>query len=372
MKQKIYEDVTPVYFIEVLKEISPKKIFVVCGKDSFYKSGSSDFIESSLKPNFEFSIFNDFNVNPNFDDIIKGTKQFIRENCDLIVAIGGGSTIDMAKSINVFQANNKFDLTELVKSNKIAKVGVPLIAIPTTAGSGSESTKFAVIYLDSVKYSIDHEKILPEIVFLNSGFLLSQTRYLRTVSGLDALCQAIESYWSVNSTVKSKVYAKEAIKLLIGNLESSITEPSLITSAIILRASNLAGKAINISKTTAPHAISYFLTSNYGIPHGQAVFLTLPHIFEFNYSVSSGDSNDERGVKYVKKSLEEICQLLNVKTVNDAKLLLLNLGKNLGIEMSFNKLGISLDGLYEKINFERVKNNPRKITKELIKSIFNT
>lgn len=366
MKQKFFEEITSNYFRELLKPLAPKSILVVCGKESFRNCGASDFIKNSLETDFKWTVFNDFDVNPKFEDIIKGRELFIGENCDLIIAIGGGSSIDVAKSINIFQANNEFDLDELVRLNKIRASGVPLIAIPTTAGSGSESTTFAVIYIDGIKYSIDHQSILPRIVVLNPQFLMSQSSYLRAVVGLDALSQSIESYWSVNSTVESKKYAQAAIQLLMDNLVTSIKEPNLKTSGIILNAANLAGKAINISKTTAPHAISYFLTSNYGIPHGHAVFLTLPYVLEFNYFVTEKDLNDKRGIDYVTKTLNELCSFLKVDSIKEAKNTLIDFGKKLGLEMSFNKLGVNLDNILNEINLERVKNNPRRISEILI------
>ena len=140
--------------------------------------------------------FCDFTSNPKYEEVEAGVELFNSEKCDAIVAIGGGSAIDVAKCIKLYC---KMPKGEIYLKQEYADSGVPLIAMPTTAGTGSESTPFAVIYYGGVKQSVHHESILPSVAVLDSDVLIGLPVYQKKCTVLDALCQAIESYWSVHS-----------------------------------------------------------------------------------------------------------------------------------------------------------------------------
>ena len=172
---------------------------------------------------------------------------------------------------------------KILATNKaeISSPGKKLIAIPTTSGSGSEATHFAVVYVGGEKFSVAHPiYMLPNVVVLNPSLTYSMDSYQTALSGVDAFAQAMESYWSVNSTEESKKYSIEALELIIEHLPLAVNYNDN-SRDIMLHAANLAGKAINIAKTSGAHAISYVLTSKFNIPHGQAVALTLPAWYDF-------------------------------------------------------------------------------------------
>ncbi|MCK5043471.1 phosphonoacetaldehyde reductase [Candidatus Pacearchaeota archaeon] len=360
---------------EILDKEKPKNIFLVTGKSSYEKSGAKDAIKSILS-NYNITHFCNFEVNPKLKDIIKGIDLFKKEACDLVIGIGGGSVIDMAKSINCF-ANNPAIPSEYLKKEKIIEnKGRSLIAIPTTSGSGSESTHFAVIYMCGRKYSLAHEFILPDYSIIDPSFTLNIPKKITASSGMDALGQAIESYWCVNSTDQSKQYASKAIKLVMNNLVNAANNFSKESREAIAKAAHLAGKAINITKTTVPHSISYPLTSHFGIPHGHAVSLTLPSILIYNSKITEQECLDIRGVAYVKKTINEIVNLLGCGSEKDAKNKLVYLMKNIGLETNLRDLGISNLEIIIKEGFnpDRVKNNPRLLTesnlREILKELF--
>jgi len=259
-----------------------------------------------------------------------------------MIAIGGGSVIDMAKLIR-------------------AEVLKPLIAIPTTAGSGSEATHFAVVYVKKIKHSLTF--IPPEISIVDPQFTLNLPKPIAASSGIDALSQAIESYWSVNSTEKSKQYSKEAI-LILKDLDRLIDNPTKHSRLAMAKAANLAGKAINITKTTAPHAISYPITSYFNIPHGHAVGLTLGDILVYN----------SKGNNKVKKTISEICNILGVEDAISAKEKIIRMMNTMGLETDTYKLEITTEKdiklILDNINLERLKNNPRKITQKYLNNLF--
>ena len=366
MTQRLLENIPSEDLKNLISEYSANKIFLVTGKTSYVRSGAKEFIEASLG-DYEYVRFSDFEENPKYEDAIRGTKIFIDSGCDLIVAIGGGSAMDTAKLISAFAANTEVDGLNIVKGlEHISKKGSPLIAIPTTAGTGSETTHFAVVYHQKKKYSVASEHIFPEAAVLNSALTMSQPKYLTACSGLDALSQATESFWSVNSTNESQQDAKEAISLLLKGLVQAVNAPDEKSREMVMKGAYLAGKAINVSKTTAAHAVSYAFTTFYSIPHGHAVFLTLPEFLEYNYGVSQDDLNDSRGSEYVKKAIENLFDLFGVESASEGKDYLKKLASSIGIELSLEKLGISNyeDKIVGNVNMERLGNNPRKISKD--------
>ena len=161
--------------------------------------------------------------NPKIEDVERGVQIFNKNKCDLIIAVGGGSVIDMGKLINFFHTKiSPFfqHFSDELKSDEV----VSLVAIPTTAGTGSEATHFAVVYYNSVKYSIASQLLVPNFVIINPCFTYSINAYLTAVTGLDTLSQAIESHWSTGSTKESKTYSKKAIILAWNNLKDAVKD----------------------------------------------------------------------------------------------------------------------------------------------------
>jgi len=191
---------------------------------------------------------------------------------------------------------------------------------------------------------------------------------------MDALCQAVESYWSINSTDESKNYAGEAIKIVMGNLSDAVNNPSDRSREAMSKAAHLAGKAINISKTTACHAISYPITSYFNVSHGHAVALTLAPMLVYNSGVTEQDVLDEREEDYVKNILNEIVNMLNAESVGEASKKITSLMEDIGLSTKLNELGIKTQEDVDIIvkngfNPDRVKNNPRELTEETLREI---
>ncbi len=354
----------------------PKRIFLVTGKLSYKNSRASDIVEPSFGRT-DFVRFSDFETNPKLSDIERGIE-FMREtDSDLVVAVGGGSVMDVAKSINVLSANKGNPLDYILKKIEIENKGKPLVAIPTTSGSGSQATHFAVVYNNKVKYSLAHpDFMLPDYAIVDPRLTFSLPKEVTASAGMDALCQAIESYWSVKSTQESKKYAKEAIKLAMANLNLVVNSPDEKSREAMAMAAHLAGKAINISQTTASHAVSYPITSHFGVPHGAAVALTIPEMLVYNANVTKEDSLDKRGVEYIQSIIKNLVKFLGCKSVEGASNKLRSLTKNIGLETRLSKLEIDNNGIEivvkEGFNPDRVKNNPRLLTEEALRQILNS
>jgi len=365
--QKIFtgEDIS--FLINSLKEKKYKKIFIVTGKKSFSSSGAREYLLPVIEE-FEASFFSNFEENPKLEDVYKGIDLFNKENFDCCIAIGGGSVIDMAKLI-CYLNNDVINSEQIIKKEVVTSntIKTTLIAIPTTCGAGSESTHFAVVYVNGEKFSLADETILPDLVFLNPKISYTMPKYLKAVTGIDAFSQAIESYWSRNSTEESRKYSLKALDLIWNNLWKSVNENNYDSHVKIVKGANLAGQAINIAKTTAPHAISYYFTSKHNINHGHAVALTLGSVYEFNYKLSKK--------KNIKENL--FSNLNNILKVEEKPKLVLNeFLKSLGLELSYDKLGVNIEEeigkVLKSINIERLKNNPFKLNhKDLGRLIIN-
>lgn len=257
------------------------KVLLVCDS-SFPFLNIKDNIEHMDVP---YVLFNDFTPNPLFEDVCKGVDLFQITKCDTILAVGGGSSMDVAKCIKLYCQMSK---DKLYLEQEYKDTGVKLIAIPTTAGTGSESTRYAVIYYDGKKQSVTHESIIPDIAILEPSVLKTLPLYQKKCTMLDALCQGIESWWSVNSTDESKLLSKSSVEEIMRWWHEYIFENTDESAKHIMHAANLAGQAICITQTTAAHAFSYKITSIYGLPHGHAVAVCLPEIWEFMLAQLSG------------------------------------------------------------------------------------
>lgn len=364
--QKVYSAKNMGELQEFAQSINSQKVFVVSGNNSYIKSGAKDFVDDLFKSK-ELTSFRDFAVNPQLSDVKKGIEIFQKGNYELIVAVGGGSALDMAKLISVFAHQNS-KLEDLVLGkDKIAEKATPVLAIPTTAGTGAEATHFAVVYIDKTKYSVAHNTLLPKYVYLSSDFSMSASNYLTACTGLDAFCQAVESVWSVNANQESMKYGLEAIELCWNNLTAAVNINSAQAKEKMQMASYLAGRAINITKTTAPHAFSYAFTSYYNIPHGHAVALTLPFFLQYNYSVSNSDCTDERGAKAVKGRIDLILSSIKANIDNSSQVLeafFAGIGINININTLIKEFDANL--VLNNVNVERLGNNPRQVSQELI------
>lgn len=223
--------------------------------------------------------------NPDITQIEGIAKTVAGLEIELIIAIGGGSIIDTAKVLSALLCEENGEILQGLREGAPANIkrAIPVCAIPTSAGSGAESTQFATVWdLEAMKkYSLESPKILPEFVILDASLTLSLPQDQTLFTGMDALSHAVECLWNKNQNPLAIAYAKEAICLITESLEPVLESPQDIEArANMQNAAFLAGQAISITKTAIAHAISYPLTYRYGVPHGLACSFTIPAIFE--------------------------------------------------------------------------------------------
>ena len=351
----------------VLARLRAKRVFLVTGNASYTASGLDAALRAAL-PADTILRFSEFSENPKIEDVAGGVAALRSDRFDVVVGAGGGSAIDMAKLVNLF-AHQRVEPRQLLdRSAKLEHRGLPLVAIPTTAGSGSEATHFGVLYVDGVKHSIASPAMLPTFAIVDPALTRSLPPRLTAITGMDALAQAIESYWCVHSTEESKSYARRAISLVLDHLAAAVRRPSDVDRRAMSKAAHLAGRAINVSRTTGPHALSYALTAHYGIRHGHAVALTLGEFFVFNRGVSDRDVTDARGAGYVRGAIDDLAAQMGCRDAAECRSRLHELMHSIGLPTRLGELGISageaVNLVAENVNVERLRNNPRAMTAE--------
>lgn len=335
---------------EIMKKEAVKHPFFVVGK-AFERLQ----IEERIRSRYPQAVFfKDFLPNPTYESVMAGRELFRRHASDILIAMGGGSAIDVAKCIKAYalMEGEGCLLPQAIQENEIK-----ILAIPTTAGTGSEATHFAVIYYQGKKQSVSHESLLPAYVILDGKYLESLPDYQRKATMLDALCHGIESLWSVNSTEESRGYAAKAIELFMQHKPSYLRNEKE-GNLEMMRAANFAGKAINITKTTAAHAMSYKMTSLFGISHGHSVALCLPKVWR--YMVRHMDKcKDERGNEHLNVTFRDISRLLGCEGPTEAVAYLEYLIEDeLKLRITNPVTEEEMAQLVCSVNVERLANNP--------------
>lgn len=357
----------------VLEDIGCRKLFLVV--DSSYPFlNIQDLIESL--PVDKKVTFSDFTPNPQYEQVCNGLDRLMSSPCDTILAVGGGSAIDVAKCIKlaVLAKDGRAVLIPPLVSQRIAIEGgrIPFIAVPTTAGTGSESTHNAVMYYQGSKQTVTNDSILPDYAILEPTVLKTLPLYQKKSTMMDALCQGIESWWSINSTDESRAYSKKAVELIEANWKEYIFENDPAAAAQIMIAANYGGRAINIAQTTAAHAMSYKITSLYGLSHGHAVAVCLPEIWDY-MSAHKEQLVDPRGADYLENIFTDIAKTMGTDTVDSAisHFRQMMSAIELGNPVSDKKVS-DLAILVDAVNPVRMKNNPIGLTKDVIKMIYSS
>lgn len=276
-----------------------KNIVLVTGKTSYAKCGAEAFFAPLLAEK-NVTHLTTVGENARKEDVDE-KKAALPGQIDAFIAVGGGTVIDTTKLLRGFS-------------------GVPFLAVPTTAGTGAEATRFAVYYDHGKKMSADNVRYLPTDQVLISEFCESASTYQKASCSFDAYAQAVESLWAKGATDESKAFAHKALDLMSAGEQ--------------LLGSYWAGKAIDISRTTAAHAFSYYMTATYGVPHGEAVYMMFPYICRAN------------GHEEYLREMPELRTLKKFAADND---------------LQWNEL---VDKLFEHVNPARLGNNPCEVKKE--------
>ena len=345
-----------------------RKLLLVCDDSIRYMDGFSRHLEEAEKAGTKITRFSNFRPNPLYESVVKGVQLFRTERCDSIMAVGGGSAMDVAKCIKLYSDMPGDGAEGAWLKGKPVPNAVPFIAMTTTGGTGSEATRYAVIYYNDAKQSITSESIIPGTVLMDPGALKTLPVYQRKATMCDALCHAVESFWSVNSSEESKKYSKAAIKGVLANMQGYL-ENTEEGNAGMLRAAYDAGRAINITQTTAGHAMCYKITSLFGCAHGHAAILCDRVLFSW-MTENTDKCIDPRGEEYLRDTLAEISQTMGCGNAKEAAEKLNSLFCSLGLKVPA-ATAEQFELLKTSVNPVRLKNHPVALDMDTIDMLYH-
>lgn len=302
--------------------------------------------------------FAGYSPNPRQEEVAAGVTEYRAQGCDAILAVGGGSAMDVAKCVALLVSSEGTGYPEW---GEPLAARVPLFAAPTTAGTGSESTHFAVVYIDGVKHSIAHDAILPDLVVLEPELLRALPEYHKKASLLDALAQCVESVWALSATPRSRAYAVEGIRLILANFFPYFHKSGRFDAKAanaMQQAANLSGRAINLTKTTAAHAMSYGLTTTFGLAHGHAAVLSLRGVWR-QYIAAARSSADDEATERLRGALDVLASAFAVKTWEEAP-------EKLDLMLHSLQMleAVDVETLVSGVNVERLSNSPLPMSAE--------
>ena len=319
---------------EILLKKNKKNPLIVTD-EGIYKIGlQNSLIESLEKEKINYAFYHNVVANPTVSNVEVGLRLYQKCNCDSLIALGGGSAMDCAKAIGARVVKNKKQVNQMKGLLKIRKKLPFLIAIPTTAGTGSETTVAAVIVdkEKNDKYAINDPVLIPRVAILEPNLLVGLPKNISSTTGMDALTHAIEAYIGHSNTHKSKKYAVDAIKLIFEYLVKSVENPTNLEYREKMQiASYKAGVAFTRAYVGSVHAIAHSLGGKYNIPHGLANAIILPIVLK-----AYGDK--------INKKLTKLATYIGINSSNKDDLALLfireieNLNKKMGVSNTFGSL----------------------------------
>lgn len=351
-----------------IKETEAKRILLVCDGSIRYQREFDLHLREIEELGVGMVDFRDFQPNPLYENVRDGVKLFRKENCDVIIAVGGGSAIDVAKCIKAYAEMGGDGGEGAWLEQSIVPNVIPFLAMPTTAGTGSEATRYAVIYHNGKKQSVTSENLIPEAVLMDPNCLISLPLYQKKATMMDALCHAIESFWSVNSTEESKAYSRAAIQGVIKHMKGYLDNTEEGRQGMLI-AANTAGKAINITQTTAGHAMCYKITSLYGLAHGHAAILCDRALFAWMID-NTDKSIDPRGREHLLCTFDGIGQAMGCADARSGAQKLASIFNKLELDIptatadQFEELKTSVDPV-------RLKNHPIALDVDTIDMLYH-
>jgi len=355
-----------------IKEHHSQNPLIVIDKN-IAKTGLQERIASILvSDGIKFTVYDKVEPEPRIELADEGAELAIKNKCDSVIGIGGGSAMDVAKAIAVI-ATNKGAAADYLGLNKVPKAGLPKIMIPTTAGTGSEVTFTAVFVRKNLKKKegMNSPYLYPELALLDPELTLSLPPAPTAHTGLDALCHAIESYTSINASPMSEMFSLEAISLIAENLRTCVHDGKNIAARErMLLGSLYAGIGLANAGVTAVHSLSYPLGGKFGVSHGLANTILLASVMAFNLPGALekfADVADAMGECTDGMPLREAAYL----AVEAVEALI----EDCGIDSSIRDFGVKEEDFPALADVavtvaRPLENNPRKMTKEDMMAIY--
>jgi len=356
---------------EKLKELGARKVFLVCDP-GIKQAGLLEGIIASIKEaGLEYVVYDGIKPEPTSDIIEEGTEVLRKSGCDVVLGVGGGSALDCAKAFAAM-VTNEGQITDYTGVGKLRNKPLPIVAIPTTAGTGSEATMFTVITdaKTKLKAPVGSYMLMPVLAILDPELTVGLPPHLTASTGMDALTHAIESYVNVNSHPISEALAIHSIKLIARSLRKAVAKgTNLKAREDMLLASTIAALAFNSTRLGLVHAMSQPAGAHFGIPHGLSNAILLPYVMEYNLM-----GNPEKYAEIAALFGEQIEGLPIMEAAAKSVKAVRELMQDIGIRERLSDFGVKesdLDMLAdEALTSGNVPLNPRQPSKEDIIEIY--
>ncbi len=353
------------------KNLGARRALVVSDTGVIAAGWTSEALSNLSLDGISSVLFEDVTPNPRASEVMKGAMVYQREQCDIIVSVGGGSVIDCAKGIGLV-ASNKKNVLDFEGVDRVSVPMPPLVCIPTTAGSGADVSQFAII-TDSdrkVKIAIISKMLVPDLSLIDPVPLVTMSSELTASTALDALTHAIEAYASIARSPLTDLHALEAVRLIRSNLMESIQKPEDVAlRSKIMLASLYAGMAFSNASLGATHALAHSLGGLMDAAHGDCNAILLQHVIDFNFieiPERYRRIGEAMGLKLDGRPLDE----QRSKILLELKTLL----KAVGIDKSLGQLGLKpevIPALARKASEDPcMLTNPRSLNLQDIEGIY--
>jgi alcohol dehydrogenase class IV len=352
------------------RNLGATKVLIVTGP-MLQKSGWTRRVENSLlQEGLSYAVFEGLTMNPKDYEVMSGARFCQEQGCDLILAVGGGSPMDCAKGISVVMGNHR-NVLEFEGVDEIPRPGLPLICVPTTAGSSADVSQFAIVNDSNrkVKISIVSKMVIPELTLVDPEITRTMPKELTANTGMDALSHAFEAYVSTLSSELTDMAARETVRLVAGNLLEACEKPqNMEYRSNMMLASLMAGLAFSNASLGLVHALAHSLGGRLDLPHGQCNALLLEGVVRFNLSVA--------GFRYA-----ELARIMGLarqeaqqqEAEEDLLQGLASLRVRLGINQTLKKLGVcaeDISGLAQNaLQDACMATNPRQASQEEVEQI---
>jgi alcohol dehydrogenase class IV len=324
------------------RNLGASKVFLV-SDPGVTECGWADAVIGSLEAaSLKWALFSDVSPNPRAEEVMLGVDQYARNACDVIVAVGGGSPMDCAKAIGVVHTNARHVL-EFEGVDRVDVPGPPLVCIPTTAGSSSDVSQFAIISnrFEQRKVAILSKSVVPDVALVDPEPTTTMDGYLTACTGMDALVHAMEALVSSAASDLTDIHAREAIRRIIRYLPEAIAHPhDIAVRQQVMFGSLSAGLAFSNASLGAVHAMAHSVGGMFDLPHGECNSLLLEHVMRFNWPQAGhryGGLADIFGISLEGLSSDAACDAL-VGAVVDFR-------KRIGIDTSLKDQGVKHDDL---------------------------
>ncbi len=336
------------------------------------ESGWTPRVKASLRgAGLAYTTFTDISPNPKDHEVMAGAEHYLREGCDLIVAVGGGSPMDCAKGIGVVVTNDGF-ITEFEGVDEIPNPVPPLIFIPTTAGTSADVSQFAIITdtRRNLKIAIISKMVIPDIALVDPKTTVSMSPELTAATGMDALCHAFEAYVSTASSPLTDMAARSAADLVFKNLFGAYLEPeNMVYRNNMMMASLMAGLAFSNASLGLVHAMAHSLGGTMGLAHGDCNAILLEKVIQYNYPCVM--EKYEQLIKYCGLEISVDKSSARAERIAEPVSIL---RKQLGITQRLRDMGVSLADLPRLAGFAFkdpcLATNPREATVGEIENIY--